>query len=60
MGHLWTKSKAPLQYIRLFLCRDVYHCTPADLAQVPWRVIAEDLAMIEVEREVSRRRSKDG
>jgi hypothetical protein len=47
-----------MEYIRLIMCRDVYHCTPTELEQVPWRTIQEDLTMIAVERTVRTRRNK--
>jgi len=47
-----------MEYIRLVMCRDVYHCTPAQLEAVSWNTIQEDLMMIAVERNVQQRRSK--
>jgi len=49
---------APMQYIRLVMCRDVYHCTPAELEAVSWVTIQEDLMMLGVERSIQQRRSK--
>jgi hypothetical protein len=57
-AHLWVGEAAPMQYIRLVMCRDVYHCTPAQLEEVPWRTIQEDLFMMGVERSVQTRRGK--
>jgi hypothetical protein len=45
-----------MEYIRLVMCRDVYHCTPTELEAVPWRVIQEDLVMMQIERKVRERR----
>lgn len=47
-----------MEYIRLIMCRDVYHCTPTELEAVPWQVIHEDLVMMQVERMVRERRNK--
>jgi hypothetical protein len=47
-----------MEYIRLIMCRDVYHCTPTELEAVPWRIIQEDLTMMHVERTVRARRNK--
>jgi hypothetical protein len=47
-----------MEYIRLIMCRDVYHCTPTELEAVPWSVIQEDLTMIAVERTIRARRNK--
>jgi len=57
-AHLWVGEEAPMEYIRLIMCRDVYHCTPTELEAVPWRVIQEDLAMMQIERTVRTRRNK--
>ena len=57
-AHLWTGADVPIEYIRLKMCRDVYHCTPTELDAVPWRVIAEDLTMMAVETEVQKRWQK--
>lgn len=47
-----------MEYVRLVMCRDVYHCTPTELEAVPWRIIQEDLIMMNVERTVRERRAK--
>jgi len=56
LAHLWTSSPAPLEYIELILCRDVYHCPPQHLP--PWHICEEALAMMQVEAEVRKRRSR--
>ena len=56
MAHLWTEEPAPLEYIELMMCRDVYHCPPQHLP--PWRIMREHLAIIEVEADVRQRRQK--
>jgi len=47
-----------MEYVRLVMCRDVYHCTPTELEAVSWKTIQEDLFMIGIERSVQARRSK--
>lgn len=56
MAHLWTSAEAPLEYIELILCRDVYRCPPSQLP--PWHKIKRHLAMMEIEAQVQRMRSK--
>lgn len=34
------------------MCRDVYHCTPSQLKQEDYRVVALHMAFIEAEQEV--------
>jgi len=55
-AHLWTKSPAPLEYIELLCCRDIYHCPPQDLP--PWHIIQQHLMMIGIESEVRKRNAK--
>lgn len=57
-AHLWTKGPQPWAYMELILCRDVYHCTPAELAQVPLATILDHLACMDVEAKVKQRRAK--
>ena len=47
-----------MEYVRLVMCRDVYHCTPTELEKVPWRTIQEDLVMIGIEHTIRERRAK--
>lgn len=56
---LFTGSgKPPWQYTRLQLCRDIYHCTPAELARQDWQTVLEDLAMLEAEHQVRKATAK--
>ena len=55
-AHLWTHSPAPLEYIELLCCRDIYHCPPQDLP--PWHIIQQHLMMIGIESEVRKRNAK--
>lgn len=57
-AHLWTGSPPPAAYVRLVLCRDVYHCTPVALEQVPLPVILQDLACLEVEAQVYKAKAR--
>lgn len=56
LAHLWTQEPAPLEYIELQMCRDVYHCPPQYLPS--WHVIRQHMAMIQVENEVREKRQK--
>jgi hypothetical protein len=40
------------------LCRDVYHCTPVQLAEVPLATIMAHLACMDVEAKVAKRRGR--
>lgn len=52
---LYTGGKAaPLEYIRLQLCRDVYHCSQTELEEQPWVTVMLDIRMIGVENKVRR------
>lgn len=56
---LYTGGKpAPLEYIRLQLCRDVYHCSQTELEEQPWTTVMLDIRMISVENKVRRFRRK--
>jgi len=46
--------------MELVLCRDVYHCTPLELAQVPAVTLLEHLTCMDVEAQVAKRRQKRG
>lgn len=53
MDYLWTKNgEAPPEYIELVLCRDVYHCTPAELDEQDWERVDTHLRLINTESEV--------
>lgn len=56
MEHLWTDGPMPYEYLELILCRDVYHCPPSQLP--PWHKVRRHLAMMEVEAQVEKLRSK--
>lgn len=47
--HLHTGEPAPPEFIRLVLCRDIYHCTPVQLRQVPLSDVLETLATLSAE-----------
>lgn len=47
--HLHTGEPPPPEYIRLVLCRDIYHCTPVELRQVPLGDVLETLATLSAE-----------
>ena len=49
---LWVGQEPPAEYVDLCMCRDVYHCTPAELARQDAVTIACHLAMIAAEARV--------
>lgn len=51
--HLFTAGPAPIEYIELLLCRDVYHCTPDQLPD--WDTINRHLLMMSWERKLDRK-----
>ena len=44
--------------MELVLCRDVYKCTPVELARIPLPTITAHLACLDVEAQVKRRKRK--
>lgn len=40
----------PWAYQELVLCRDVYHCTPSQLAAEDWETVREHLRLLAVEQ----------
>jgi hypothetical protein len=52
MAHLWCDAPAPAEYLELVLCRDVYHCTPQELAQIPMSKLLRHLTMLSAEAKV--------
>jgi hypothetical protein len=57
-AYLWTGKPAPWKYIRLQLCRDVYHCDPVTFKKIPMVDILEDLEMLDAEAKVNKLISK--
>jgi hypothetical protein len=55
--HLWTHGARPIEYWSLVLCRDVYHCTPVDLAAVPMNQVIDTITCLNAEIEVANRRA---
>jgi hypothetical protein len=49
---------APMEYIWLQLCRDVYHCSQTELEKQPWTTAMLDIRMIGVENKVRRFKRK--
>lgn len=41
-----------MEYLELVLCRDVYHCTPSELAAEDWRTIEAHLEVMAAEAQV--------
>lgn len=60
---LWLRQPPPPEYLELLLCRDVYHCTPVELATIPLQTILTHLACLDAEaqvREMERRSMRYG
>jgi hypothetical protein len=60
---LWTRSttrEMPWEYIELYLCRDIYHCTPNELAEQPIETVNMHLKLIGVENIVKQFDSTQG
>ena len=57
ISHLWAMGSPPIEYVELVLCRDVYHCSPVDLAKVPYTTVAKHLVCLGIEAEVRNRKS---
>ncbi|MBN1815333.1 MAG: hypothetical protein JXA14_26110 [Anaerolineae bacterium] len=54
MGSLVGGKPAPVEYIQLIACRDLYHCRPCDLAGVPLVTILQHLNCVKMERKYER------
>lgn len=52
MAHLWTEADAPIEYVTLTLCRDVYHCLPSQLARESMSEIVAHLTCLRVEADI--------
>ena len=50
---------APWEYIELILCRDVYHCTPNKLDDIPLDKILAHLTCISVEAQVRKQKEAE-
>lgn len=58
---LWTENEereVPWEYLELMLCREVYHCTPSELAEQPADVVQMHLSLINAENRVRKLRNK--
>ena len=55
---LWTSGSTPPEYTDLVLCRDVFHCTPRELAEQDADDILTALALLEAE--AMYRKAKEG
>jgi len=58
LAHLWTGAPAPLEYIELILCRDVYHCTPSELEKQYADVVNAHLVCLAAEAKVAKMRTR--
>jgi len=58
IAYFWTGGgQPPHEWLELYLCRDVYHCRPPDLREIPLPTILRHLTCLGVESEVNERRS---
>lgn len=48
----------PPEYTELVLCRDVYHCTPAELDEQDWARVQMHIALLNAEAEGREARRK--
>lgn len=58
LAHLWTQGSAPVEYVELLLCRDVYHCPPDVLARQPARTVLRHLTCLRAEAVVQRAQAR--
>lgn len=58
MAHLWTEDDAPIEYVALRLCRDVYHCLPSELKRERLDDIMAHLACLQIEADINAMTSK--
>jgi hypothetical protein len=49
---------SPWEYVELRFCRDIYHCTPNELAEVPYKKILAHLACMDGEEQYRKYREK--
>jgi hypothetical protein len=50
---MWLSTgHVPWEVTELYLCRDVYHCTPLELEEVPWEMVERHLIIINAESEL--------
>jgi hypothetical protein len=54
LAYLKTDGPMPGEYLELMLCRDVYHCTPMELANVPLTTIMRHLTCLRQEARIRR------
>lgn len=47
-----------MEYVRLILCRDVYHCRPSELRQEKLVDVMDDLECLSAEGRVAKFRAK--
>lgn len=52
-------NPAPWEWTELYLCRDVYHCTPSELQQQDWATVQRHLLALEIEHEVKEAKRKE-
>ena len=55
---LWTNGPAPAEYTELYLCRDVFYCTPSQLRAEAAEDVLAALACLEAEHYVRAQRER--
>lgn len=48
----------PLEYMELYLCREVYHCTPVELDKVPLPRILTHLTVLDIEAKMQKAKAE--
>lgn len=51
MDHLYTGGPCPPEYLELYLCRDVYGCTPRELREQDATIVLAHLTCLGMEAE---------
>lgn len=52
MAHLHVGKDAPPEYVEFILCRDVYHCTPQALREIPIADVMTALTCLKAEGKI--------
>ena len=58
LKHFYMKAPAPPEYLQLILCRDIYHCTPVELDQIPIETVMAHLICHTEEQKYLNEKSK--
>lgn len=58
MAALWTEGDLPPEYTDLVLMRDVFHCTPAELAAQDADAVLAVLTLLQAETAYEKRKAE--